>query len=144
MKVILSGKEYSPEKGTKRNCPILMCPDDCDFSCILIIAEIENTGSTVKWNKIGVDKMKEYEAEKIGTTVKWFEKVEPLEFGIAEYKSMIEEFKVHFQIDQLKWEEKKRTFQEEQDKKKEHSTFHKSSVPKSNTIWSWLTKELWS
>jgi hypothetical protein len=32
-----------------------MCPDDCDLSCILIIAEVESTDSTVTWHRLGVD-----------------------------------------------------------------------------------------
>jgi hypothetical protein len=97
-----------PDKGQKAICPILMCPDDSDFSCTLVDAEIENTGTTIKWNKIGLDQTKEFEPEKIGSRVEWFDKIEPLEFDLSEYKQMIEEFKKHFEIDKLKWEERNR------------------------------------
>lgn len=106
-----------PDKGQKTVCPILMCPDDSDFSCTLIDAEIENTGTTVKWNKIGLDRTKEFEPEKIGSTVEWFDKIEKLEFELSEYEAMLGEFKKHYEIDKLKWEERKREFQEEQKKK---------------------------
>jgi hypothetical protein len=106
-----------PNEGQKIICPILMCPDDADFSCTLIDAEIENTGTTVRWARIGIDQTKEFEPEKIGSTVKWFDKVEPLEFKISEYKNMLDEFKKHFEIDKQKWEERNRKFQEEQKNK---------------------------
>lgn len=106
-----------PDKGKKTICPILMCPDDLDFSCTLIDAEIENTGTTVKWNKIGLDRTNEIEPEKIGSTVEWFDKIEKLEFELSEYEAMLGEFKKHYEIDKLEWEERKREYQEEQKKK---------------------------
>ena len=33
--------------------PILSCPDDMDFSCIIIVAEIEKTNEFVYWKRIG-------------------------------------------------------------------------------------------
>ena len=29
-----------PEIGATTICPVLMCPDDCDFSCTIVVAEI--------------------------------------------------------------------------------------------------------
>lgn len=37
----------------KLNLPILSCPDDMDFSCIVIVAEIEKTDKYVFWKRIG-------------------------------------------------------------------------------------------
>lgn len=33
--------------------PLLLCPDDLDFTCIVIVAEVEKTKDFVYWNKIG-------------------------------------------------------------------------------------------
>ena len=33
--------------------PILVCPDDLDFSCIVIVIEVEKTKDFVYWNKVG-------------------------------------------------------------------------------------------
>ena len=35
------------------NVPILMCPDDMDFSCTVIVAEVIKNDKTVTWNRIG-------------------------------------------------------------------------------------------
>lgn len=35
------------------NLPILSCPDDMDFSCIIIIAEVEKKEDVVHWKRIG-------------------------------------------------------------------------------------------
>lgn len=37
----------------KLNLPILSCPDDLDFSCTVLVAEIEKTYRCVYWKRIG-------------------------------------------------------------------------------------------
>ena len=37
----------------KMNLPILSCPDDLDFSCTVIVAEVEKTNKYVLWKRIG-------------------------------------------------------------------------------------------
>lgn len=135
-----------PEYGQITIYPILMCPDDSDFSCTLIDAEIENTGGTIKWNKIGIDRTEEFEPEKIGSTVEWFDKIEPLEFELIEYEQMLDEFKKHFEIDKLKWEERNREFQEEKKNNERPTTLMSKRADSSNRndnsnnkLWSRLT-----
>ena len=38
----------------KLNLPILSCPDDLDFSCLVIVAEVEKTEDRVLWKRIGM------------------------------------------------------------------------------------------
>lgn len=103
-----------PDEGQKTICPILMCPDDADFSCTLIVAEIENSGTLIKWNRMGIDQTANIEPERIGSTVTWFDKVEALEFSIDDYKGMLNEFKRHFERSRKNWEEPNQKTQEEQ------------------------------
>ncbi len=83
-----------PSVGQKTICPILMCPDDCDFSCTLIIAEIENTGQTIKWNKLGINKSQELEPKLIGSSVDWFDKISPVEFELTAYHNFLNKFNI--------------------------------------------------
>lgn len=92
-----------PNENSREICPILMCPDDCDFSCTLIVVEIENLIDKIRWNRIGIDKTTEYEAIKVGTNVGWFDKIGPFEFLESEYKVMIEQFRNQLEIDKEKW-----------------------------------------
>jgi hypothetical protein len=64
-------KRILPVENTTEICPILMCPDDNDFSCTIIVAEIINCGDVVQWKRLGLDKTKEWDAEKVGATVDW-------------------------------------------------------------------------
>jgi hypothetical protein len=91
-----------PKNGSMTLCPILMCPDDCDFSCTIIIVEVENKNDEIiLWKKIGLnntniyiwnEKLHKYEYELIGQNVEWFYEINTLEFSIIEYKKMIELF----------------------------------------------------
>lgn len=71
-----------------------MCPDDCDFSCTLIVAEIQNYGSFIQWKKLGIDKTDEWNAEKVGSKVEWFNGFKELNFEINDYISMLDSFKL--------------------------------------------------
>lgn len=99
-------KRILPNPGIVSFCPILMCPDDCDFSCTLIIAEIENKDDHIFWNKLGLDKTYELNPEMVGSTVDWFETPTGLCFDMKEYKKLIQSFKNDFQLKQKAWNSK--------------------------------------
>jgi hypothetical protein len=89
-------KRILPDEFETTVCPILMCPDDNDFSCTIIVAEIRN--------RIGIDKTQEWEAEKVGTEVEWFDKVEPLSFAKYDYMAMLKMFEKQVLEDRLRFD----------------------------------------
>ncbi|PAD74697.1 hypothetical protein [Paenibacillus campinasensis] len=68
--------------------PILMCPDDCDFSCTIIVAEVVSNEESVRWNRIGIDNSERSDINKTGTIVEWLEKVPAFCFDINDYKQL--------------------------------------------------------
>ena len=92
-----------PEEGTAINCPILMCPDDNDFSCTLIIAEILSGKKTIKWSRLGIDRTTDYDPDKVGSSVEWFEGNLSFEFLRTDYLLMLDVFKEQFDIDKRNW-----------------------------------------
>ena len=52
--------------------PILLCPDDFDFSCATIVVEVIDRGDTVIWNRFGKD-VTEFSADEV--ELPWYEKV---------------------------------------------------------------------
>lgn len=48
---------YSEERTP---VPVYLCPDDLDFSCIVIVVEVEKTKDFVYWNKAGYVNIKDY------------------------------------------------------------------------------------
>lgn len=86
-------KRILPAENETAICPILMCPDDNDFSCTLIVAEITNCGDRVQWKRLGLDKTEEWDPEKVGSMVDWFDKPTELNFSKKDYFAMLEAFK---------------------------------------------------
>jgi len=84
------------ESGTKI-LPILLCPDDFDFSCTTIVVEVIDNNETVVWNRFGAD-ITEHSADEtalpkyIGKKVKWFPNVKPYVFSRTEYLEFIGSF----------------------------------------------------
>lgn len=91
-----------PKEGSVSICPILMCPDDNDFSCTVIVAEIINKGGIISWLRIGIDKTKEWNAEKVGSDVEWFDKIDKLNFNISDYTIMLQNFKDRMELDKVR------------------------------------------
>lgn len=69
--------------------PILVCPDDADFSCTVLIVEVEFTDNTVKWCRFGFDQSPQNE---IGSTVVWFKNSPTYEFNKIGYVEFRDDF----------------------------------------------------
>lgn len=72
--------------------PILMCPDDCDLSCTVIVAEVETTNDQIKWNRIGIDKNNPMEVidkyKFLETGIEWLDDIPVMTFSKEDYKSL--------------------------------------------------------
>jgi hypothetical protein len=95
-------KRILPEENQTTICPILMCPDDNDFSCTLIVAEIKNYGDLVQWRRLGLDSTMECGAEEVGTRVEWFDEIEELNFRKDDYLSMLANFRGRLTFDEVR------------------------------------------
>ncbi|MGJ8639891.1 MAG: hypothetical protein ACSHYA_10890 [Opitutaceae bacterium] len=81
-----------PSKGDVR-VSLLMCPDDLDFSCSIVVADLEATETKVMWNRLGYDKTRSHESNEIGADVDWFKELAPFCFQRSQYERCILEFK---------------------------------------------------
>lgn len=50
-------------KESNINIPILVCEDDCDLSCIIVMAKIRKTNDAIYWDKLGFLKQENYDVE---------------------------------------------------------------------------------
>ena len=82
-----------PKLNENTVCPIFMCPDDCDFSCTLVVAEIYNKGSVIEWKRIGIDVTQDLDINQIGSDVEWFNKFSSLSFEKNQYIEMLKDFR---------------------------------------------------
>ena len=94
-------KRILPNENETTICPILMCPDDNDFSCTLIVAEILNNGGLIHWKQIGIDRTMDWEAEKVGSKVDWLNKFSEFIFSKQDYLTMLDSFKQRLAIDKI-------------------------------------------
>jgi hypothetical protein len=92
-------KRALPETYSKVNLPVLMCSEDIDLWCTVIIAEVEVDDHYVYWNKFGLDTSDfEDTPEPIGTTVDWFSG-NTLVFKRDEYENVLNAFKKYLHDD---------------------------------------------
>ncbi len=73
--------------------PLFMCPDDCDLWCTLIIAEVIQEGSCIRWSRMGLDQSTGEELIRsykyIGASVNWLDKIPSMVFDREEYDEQI-------------------------------------------------------
>jgi hypothetical protein len=81
-----------PADGKKTIAPILMCPEDRDLICTVVVAEVETRGTAVIWRRIGIDIGKKTgKPENVGKKVEWLELPE-FKFPLSDYKKAIGQF----------------------------------------------------
>ena len=80
----------SIDPETSTIVPVLVCGDDVDLSCTVIVVEQESTERSVIWRRIGHSKSTGREA---GIVTQWFREVESLEFERNEFIQALKDFK---------------------------------------------------
>ena len=84
-----------PPVGKPSRAPILMCPDDCDLLCTVVVAEVVNHDTAVCWNQIGIDSSDPEDTPfSVGTTVDWLNDIGPFYFSHTDYQQFIAAFGV--------------------------------------------------
>jgi hypothetical protein len=90
-KKLVQDRYKSKEKEV--SLPVLMCPDDCDLWCTVIIAKVINLNGNVIWDKIGIDRSTGNELlagyDFIGSRVEWLDLIPQYVFDEDEYKTEI-------------------------------------------------------
>lgn len=83
-----------PNLNSTTFLPILMCGDDLDFNCTIIITECESDTEHVYWKRFGLDVGgNENMPESIGENVQWFKNSESLVFDKKQYIAILERFR---------------------------------------------------
>lgn len=79
-----------PPVNETRVAPILICPDDQDYSCSTVVALIERTQEKIRWSRFGFDRSKDQPYRKtLGIDVDWFTPSFEFEFDSIQYKNVI-------------------------------------------------------
>lgn len=90
-KKLVINRYNSKEKEV--SLPVLMCPDDCDLWCTVIIAKVTTSNGNIMWDKIGIDRSSREELlsgyDCIGSKVEWLDLIPQFVFDEDEYRTEI-------------------------------------------------------
>ena len=89
-----------PRLGDRAMLPVLMCPDDSDFSCTIVVTEVHARESDVIWERLGFDRSDrpDVDASSVGDQVEWIDGLGPFRFQREPYEECLNEFrKLHKQ-----------------------------------------------
>lgn len=73
-----------PSSGETTVAPILMCPDDLDFSCTVVVVEVQHQDRMVRWLRLG--------AEGGDAGIEWWPRFQPLAFDVDDYVRCLDGF----------------------------------------------------
>jgi hypothetical protein len=90
----IAHRRFNLAPGESAIAPVLMCPDDADFSCTLVVVDAIGTDEHVIWRRIGLD-ISEWNPRaelRLGQTVEWFTDCGPFAFRRDELLAAISVF----------------------------------------------------
>ena len=70
-----------------RRVPLLICPDDLDFSCTTIIVDACFSNSRVEWKRIGVSIAEPLGPESVYEEVSWYQNIPMFAFSREAYEN---------------------------------------------------------
>ncbi|MEO2090686.1 MAG: hypothetical protein ABGY75_14470, partial [Gemmataceae bacterium] len=88
-------RRIRPPVGESAIAPVLICPDDCDLWCSVVVAEVVADEAVIHWMRLGLDMTKPEPGEMpdvVGRTVEWFDGLGPYRFPRAEYERSLAAF----------------------------------------------------
>lgn len=83
----------TPKLNESFKLPILICSDDVDLWCTLIITEVTSDNEFIYWNSFGLEDSDATTPKEIGKSVMWFEEVDRMKFKKEEYLGALENFR---------------------------------------------------
>lgn len=84
--------------GSNANIPVLMCPDDLDFWCTVVIADTTFFHDSVHWHALGLDASgSDGLPDSIGSVVNWLAGVGPFHFPRADFDACVTKFKLNLE-----------------------------------------------
>lgn len=89
----LAIERFLPPPGTTSYAPILICGDDTDFNCTVVIAEVKAGVQAITWNRIGTDSspgLNKPPYRVVGESVDWITGLGPFIFSRENYAQVFE------------------------------------------------------
>lgn len=86
----LAQRRFVPsDDGTSTPVPLLVCSDDMDFNCLVLMTEQVIDGDTLHWRRFGLSVSSGLE---VGISTRWDVEDRPVSFSLAEFRKALEDF----------------------------------------------------
>lgn len=106
----IAWERFLPPVGSTAIAPLLICPDDLDFGCTDLVAEVIAESDVIRWNRLGEDRSLGIgKDEDLGTEVEWLSGIGPFDFSRTEYERCREGFRPVFYGGEPFWQVEKIT-----------------------------------
>jgi hypothetical protein len=79
-----------PEVGCTGYAPLLICPDDLDYDCTVVMAEVVAEPGVVRWDRLGFDATRD---GTVGSCIQWQPVLGSYCFGRLHYERCVAAFK---------------------------------------------------
>lgn len=80
-----------PETGCTGYAPILICPDDLDLSCGVVMVEVVAERDVIRWDRLGLDASR---SGAVGAYIRWAPAPGPYVFTRAGYELCLSAFRL--------------------------------------------------
>lgn len=77
------------EDGSSTIVPLLVCSDDMNFDCIVVVVEQVIDADTVHWRRFGRSISDNLE---VGISTKWIAESKPVSFALEDFQNALEQF----------------------------------------------------
>ena len=75
-----------PDVGCTGDAPLLICPDDLDFICTTVMAEVVAEPDVIRWDRLGYNASPQ---GNVGSWIRWESNWGPYRFSRAEYEECL-------------------------------------------------------
>ncbi|CAI8779924.1 DUF2958 domain-containing protein [Pseudomonas sp. IT-347P] len=86
----LAQRRFAPaEHGSSTLVPLLVCSDDMNFDCFVLMTEQVIDGDTLHWRRFGLSVSSGLE---VGISTRWDADSRPASFSLAQFRGALEDF----------------------------------------------------
>jgi hypothetical protein len=86
----LASRRWTPgEDGTSTLVPLLVCSDDMDFDCTVLVVEQIVADGVITWERFGMSVSGGHE---VGIQTRWMPDCQPVSFAAADFQQALEDF----------------------------------------------------
>lgn len=88
--IVIPWQRILPDDGCTSYAPVLICPDDLDLHCSVVMAEVVAEGDLIRWVRLGYDATPR---GAVGSWIRWQPGWGPFEFARSEYEKCLAPFR---------------------------------------------------